>query len=132
MQVRWQGLGPHENYPDRLASARFGEYKLALNDMQTHYIFPSDNGLRCDCRALSVGRLNVTGDFHFSVSEYGQAQLDNAKHTSDLVKQDCVFVYIDHAHMGVGGDDSWSPSTHKAFLLEQKRYTYALTFNAKS
>lgn len=132
MQVRWQGLGPHENYPDRLASARFGEYKLALNDMQTHYIFPSDNGLRCDCRALSVGRLNVTGDFHFSVSEYGQAQLDNAKHTSDLVKQDCVFVYIDHAHMGVGGDDSWSPSTHKAFLLERKRYTYALSFNAKS
>jgi len=41
-----------------------------------------------------------------------------------------VFVYIDHAHMGVGGDDSWSPSTHKAFLLEEKQYRYSVCFSA--
>lgn len=130
IEVNWLGMGPHENYPDRLASARFGNYCSNLTDMQTRYIYPTDNGLRCNCRALSVGNLNVTGTFHFSVSEYGQAQLDAAKHTCDLYAQDCVFVYIDHAHMGVGGDDSWSPSTHKAFLLEQKRYTYQVSFHS--
>jgi beta-galactosidase len=132
LSVLWKGLGPHENYPDRLASARFGAYSLPLKDMQTQYIFPSDNGLRSHCKALSIGKLEVKGDFHFSVSEYGQAQLDVAKHTCDLTKHDCVFVYIDHAHMGVGGDDSWSPSTHKAFLLEEKRYSYTVTFKAAS
>jgi beta-galactosidase len=72
----------------------------------------------------------VYGDFYFSVSEYGQPQLDAAKHTCDLSPRDCIFVYIDHAHMGVGGDDSWSPSTHKEFLLEKKRYSYSLTLTA--
>jgi beta-galactosidase len=130
MSVSWKGLGPHENYPDRLAATRFGHYALPLRDMQTRYIFPTDNGLRCNNQWLNVGNLTVSGTFHFSVSEYGQAQLDSAKHTSDLTAQDCVFVYIDHAHMGVGGDDSWSPSTHKAFLLEQKEYSYNVVFNA--
>ena len=130
MSVSWKGLGPHENYPDRLAATRFGHYALPLRDMQTRYIFPTDNGLRCNNQWLNVGNLTVSGKFHFSVSEYGQAQLDSAKHTSDLTAQDCVFVYIDHAHMGVGGDDSWSPSTHKAFLLEQKEYSYSVVLNA--
>ena len=98
--------------------------------MQTRYIFPTDNGLRCDCLALDVAGLHISGNFHFNVSEYGQAQLDSAKHTSDLTPKDCVFVYIDHAHMGVGGDDSWSPSTHKAFLLEAKHYAYSVDLSA--
>lgn len=131
MRVTWQGLGPFENYPDRKAAARFGEHSLSIADMQTHYIFPTDNGLRSDCKQLDISGLRVNGQFCFSVSEYGQAQLDTAKHTSDLMPQDCVFVYIDHAHMGVGGDDSWSPSTHKAFLIEEKCYRYSVTFCAK-
>ena len=130
LTVTWQGLGPHENYPDRKAAARFGHFSERLSNMQTRYIFPTDNGLRCDCLVLDVAGLHISGNFHFNVSEYGQAQLDSAKHTSDLTPKDCVFVYIDHAHMGVGGDDSWSPSTHKAFLLEAKHYAYSVDFSA--
>ncbi|NDW21989.1 beta-galactosidase [Alteromonas hispanica] len=125
--ITYTGLGPFENYPDRQAAARFGRYEMAVSDMHTDYIFPTDNGLRSHCSMLKVGSVKVCGDFHFAVSAYGQSQLDVAKHTCDLVKQDCTFVYIDHAHMGVGGDDSWSPSTHKAFLLEKKRYAYSFT-----
>ena len=128
--ITWQGLGPFENYPDRKAAARYGHYTLPIEEMQTRYIFPTDNGLRCGCTQLEVSSLKANGQFYFNVSEYGQAQLDEAKHTCDLTPQDCVFVYIDHAHMGVGGDDSWSPSTHKAFLLEEKRYRYSVCFSA--
>ena len=129
MPITWQGLGPFENYPDRKAAARYGHYSLPIGDMQTRYIFPTDSGLRCGCKQLEVGSLKAKGQFYFNVSEYGQAQLDKAKHTCDLTPQDCVFVYIDHAHMGVGGDDSWSPSTHKAFLLEEKHYRYSVIFH---
>ena len=128
--ITWQGLGPFENYPDRKAAARYGRYTLPIEEMQTCYIFPTDNGLRCGCKQLEVSGLKAKGQFYFNVSEYGQAQLDEAKHTCDLTPQDCVFVYIDHAHMGVGGDDSWSPSTHKAFLLEEKQYRYSVCFSA--
>ena len=128
--ITWQGLGPFENYPDRKAAARYGRYTLPIEEMQTCYIFPTDNGLRCGCTQLEVSSLKAKGQFYFNVSEYGQSQLDEAKHTCDLTPQDCVFVYIDHAHMGVGGDDSWSPSTHKAFLLEEKQYRYSVCFSA--
>ena len=128
--ITWEGLGPFENYPDRKAAARYGRYTLPIEEMQTCYIFPTDNGLRCGCTQLEVSGLKAKGQFYFNVSEYGQAQLDEAKHTCDLTPQDCVFVYIDHAHMGVGGDDSWSPSTHKAFLLEEKQYRYSVCFSA--
>ena len=128
--ITWQGLGPFENYPDRKAAARYGRYTLPIEEMQTCYIFPTDNGLRCGCTQLEVSGLKAKGQFYFNVSEYGQAQLDEAKHTCDLTPQDCMFVYIDHAHMGVGGDDSWSPSTHKAFLLEEKQYRYSVCFSA--
>jgi beta-galactosidase len=130
--IQWKGLGPFENYPDRLAAARFGSYSESIASMHTPYIFPTDNGLRSDCRELSINAVKVAGDFHFAVSPYGQKQLDEAKHTCDLTTADSTYVYIDHAHMGVGGDDSWSPSTHKAFLLEKKAYRYFLSFTACS
>ncbi|POB71817.1 hypothetical protein CRN59_02005, partial [Vibrio vulnificus] len=45
--ITWQGLGPFENYPDRLAAARFGLHTQTLTQMHTPYIFPTDSGLRC-------------------------------------------------------------------------------------
>ena len=130
--VLWHGMGPFENYPDRQSGARYGCYIEEINNMHTPYIFPTDNGLRSNCNILAVNKLCIEGDFHFSVSPYGQHQLAKAKHTCDLAATDNLFVYIDHAHMGVGGDDSWSPSTHKAFLLEEKVYRYQLILKSSN
>lgn len=131
-QVEWFGRGPHENYPDRIGSAHFGRYQRPLSSMHTDYIFPSENGLRCDSRELKVGGLTVTGDFHFSVSEFSQHNLADAKHTNELEKDGCLYVRVDGYHMGVGGDDSWTPSVHKAYQLREQRYRYevALRFSA--
>lgn len=130
LQVKWLGLGPFENYPDRKSAARFAEHNLSLNELHTPYIFPTDNGLRSDCRLLEIGELRVTGEFLFAASEYSQSQLAAAKHTNDLIESDVVHVHIDHQHMGVGGYDSWSPSTHKEYLLENKQYSYSLVFQS--
>jgi beta-galactosidase len=127
-QVNWLGLGPFENYPDRKSAARLAQYSLTLDELYTPYIFPTDNGQRSDCQRLEIGELQVAGQFSFAASEYSQSQLAAAKHTNELVKDDVVHVYIDHQHMGVGGDDSWSPSTHKEYLLEKKQYSYSLSF----
>ncbi|GAL31330.1 beta-galactosidase [Vibrio variabilis] len=124
--VDWFGRGPHENYPDRLYSAHIGRYQKCLEEMHTNYIFPSENGLRCDCHELTVDNLKVEGEFHFSVSEFNQANLANAKHTNELVKDDAVYVRIDGFHMGVGGDDSWTPSVHDEYQLSDQHYRYAV------
>ena len=68
--ITWQGLGPFENYPDRLAAARFGQHTQTLEQMHTPYIFPTDSGLRCGTQWLKVNELEISGDFQFSVSQY--------------------------------------------------------------
>jgi beta-galactosidase len=124
--ICWQGLGPFENYPDRLTAARYGKYSHSLEELYTPYIFPTDNGLRCGTHKLNINQLQITGNFMFAVSQYSQQQLTQAKHTNELNVEDTIYVQIDHQHMGVGGDDSWSPSVHKEFQLNDKYYQYSV------
>ncbi|MDV6254232.1 beta-galactosidase, partial [Vibrio sp. EA2] len=126
--VTWQGLGPFENYPDRLAAARFGLHTQTLDQMHTPYIFPTDSGLRCGTRNLEINELIISGDFQFSVSQYAQHALAEAKHTNEIDKEEQVYLRLDHKHMGVGGDDSWSPSVHKEFQLTDNHYAYRVSF----
>ncbi len=53
--VSWLGMGPHENYPDRRSSACFARWEQPLAAMTTPYIFPTENGLRCDTRRWTGG-----------------------------------------------------------------------------
>ena len=128
-EVSWFGRGPHENYPDRLASADFGTWLQSTKSMHTNYIFPSENGLRCDVSRMSLGDLNIEGQFNFSVSEYGQAQLAAALHTHNLVADGGIYVYLDGYHMGVGGDDSWTPSVKPAFWLDATHYYWTFSLS---
>jgi beta-galactosidase len=104
-QVTWLGRGPHENYPDRLASADIGWWTRDLEDLFTPYVFPTDCGLRCDTTAVHLASFRVHGEFHFAINRYGQRQLAAARHTHELNPQTNAYLYLDGYHMGVGGDD---------------------------
>ena len=125
--VDWFGRGPHENYPDRILSAYIGRYFCSVEEMHTPYIFPTESGLRSDVKEANVGDLTVSGDFHLSVSRYSQANVAEAKHTNELIAEELLYLRLDGFHMGVGGDDSWSPSVHQEFLLNKERYHYQMT-----
>ncbi|ABM03783.1 Beta-galactosidase [Psychromonas ingrahamii 37] len=129
--VNWFGRGPHENYPDRILSAHIARHCCSIEEMHTPYIFPSENGLRCDVKDAIVGDLTVSGDFHLAVSRYSQMNIAQAKHVNDLINDHQLYVRLDAFHMGVGGDDSWSPSVHDEFLLNKEHYHYQmiLAFN---
>ena len=128
--VKWHGRGPHENYPDRKTSAHLGHWECAVHEMHTDYIFPSENGLRCDVSQLELNNLKVLGDFQFSVSAYDQAKLRDARHPTDLAPNDYLSLYLDGFHMGVGGDDSWSPSVKQPYRLDQKYYRWTVCLGA--
>jgi beta-galactosidase len=128
-EVRWFGRGPHENYPDRLASADVGHWRLPLDAMHTDYIFPSENGLRCDVSQAQIGAVTLTGRFHFGVSRYGREQLMTSTHYHQLRAQDGLQVTIDGYHMGVGGDDSWTPSTKPRYLLDRTYYQWGFSLS---
>lgn len=125
-RVNWLGLGPHENYPDRLSAACFGRWDLALDEMYTPYVFPSENGLRCGTRELHYGAHQWRGDFQFNISRYSQKQLMETSHRHLLQPEAGTWLNIDGFHMGVGGDDSWSPSVSPEFLLSAGRYHYRI------
>ena len=124
--VKWKGRGPHENYPDRKISAHLGNWERSVSELHTDYIFPSDNGLRCDTSKLELNNLKVLGDFQFSVSAYDQVKLRDARHPTDLAPNDYLSLFLDGFHMGVGGDDSWSPSVKQRYRLDQKYYRWTV------
>lgn len=125
-EVSWQGLGPHENYPDRQLSARFDRWRLPLEEMYTPYVFPTENGLRCGTTRLEYGENLWQGNFHFNISRYSQQQLRETSHRHLLSAEPGSWLNIDGFHMGVGGDDSWSPSVSPEYLLEKQKYHYAV------
>lgn len=130
-RVNWLGLGPQENYPDRLTAACFDRWDLPLSDMYTPYVFPSENGLRCGTRELNYGPHQWRGDFQFNISHYSQQQLMETSHRHLLHAEEGTWLNIDGFHMGIGGDDSSSPSVSAEFQLSAGRYHYQLVWCQK-
>ena len=130
-QVRWLGLGPHENYPDRQLAAEFSRWQLPLEELSTAYVFPSENGLRCNTHELEYGQWLITGDFHFSLSRHSVEQLRDTSHRHLLQDEAGCWLILDGYHMGVGGDDSWSPSVSPDFLLSERQYRYHVTLTRR-
>ncbi|MEM7077859.1 MAG: beta-galactosidase [Pseudomonadota bacterium] len=125
-EITYFGRGPHENYPDRCASADLGVWTQSLPQMHTPYLFPGENGLRCAVEELVIGDRVIAGNFACALSEYGVDELLRADHNHELVSQDWLHVHIDGHHMGVGGDDSWSPSVRPEHLLRDTRYHWGM------
>ncbi|WKX25425.1 beta-galactosidase [Tatumella ptyseos] len=129
-EVSWLGLGPHENYPDRCRAAHFDHWTLPLAAMHTDYVFPCENGLRGGTQQLTYGPHLIEGDFLFSVSRYSQQQLTMTSHRHLLKPEVGSWLVLDGFHMGVGGDDSWSPSVAAPFLLTASHFHYQLKWSS--
>lgn len=139
-KITYCGRGPHENYPDRKASARMGVYATTPHDMcYLKYIVPSENGSRSDCEWVSF--VNQTGDglsissrkcinsipnFSCSAQLHSAHELEEATHTCDLETRETgpIHVNIDHRLMGVGGDNSWFPVVYPEFRVKPSSYSF--------
>lgn len=109
--VAYYGKGPHENYCDRKTGAYLGVYHFkSAEDFIHDYLYPQENGNRCDVRWLEVGsdvklRVDAVGRaFEAGVHPYTLEELDAAKHSCDLPRHDYLTVNIDGGQQGVGGD----------------------------
>ncbi|MGW1892928.1 glycoside hydrolase family 2 TIM barrel-domain containing protein [Streptomyces sp. NPDC002004] len=106
--ARWFGGGPGEAYPDTRAAALPGRWRARVDDLQTPYVRPQENGARADVRwaELSgpVGGLRIEGDdtFWFTARRWTAEDLDAARHRGDLAPGDTVWVNLDHGQQGIG------------------------------
>ena len=108
-KVRWFGRGPHENYPDRHSSAMREVWSQTIDS--SPYLVPQEFGLRTDCRWFEcidrrgrVVRIEALDDapLHCSATRHTPAQLFEARHASDLVRDPNLVVCLDTAHRGLG------------------------------
>lgn len=75
-------------------------------------------------------RIEGLPEFHFSALPYTQENLAAALHTHELKPSGFTELSLDGFHMGVGGDDSWSPRVHEAFRLLPGTYRYGFVIKA--
>lgn len=129
-QVEWFGRGPGEAYADTRLAARVGRFAGTVDAMQTPYVFPQENGARLDVRWASVidatgAGLRIEGEtpFQFTARRWTSEQLDAARHLTDLVPGDHVWVNVDLAQHGVG-----SNSCGPAALPEHELHAAPATF----
>ena len=136
--LSWYGRGPHESYPDRKHGAFIGQYTGTVKEQYYPYIRPQENGNKADVRWASVGNGSGSGliiygipVFNLSVHQYSLENLTEATHTYMVDDDGPVTVNMDHLVMGLGGDDSWNPRTHKEYLINpgSYRYSFVLRFS---
>ncbi|MEW1869598.1 glycoside hydrolase family 2 TIM barrel-domain containing protein [Streptomyces caelestis] len=101
--VRWFG-GGNESYPDTRAASKDLLWDASVQELQTPYVRPQENGARADVRWAEIGGLRVDGEpeFWFTARPWTTEHLDAARHRTDLVPGDTVWVHLDHRLHGIG------------------------------
>ena len=84
--VTWFGGGPGEGYPDTKSASMVGRCQSTVDELQTPYVRPQENGARADVRWAELGGLRIDGDpeFWFTARRWTTEQLDAAAHLTDL------------------------------------------------
>jgi beta-galactosidase len=135
-RVQWYGLGPAESYPDSSRAARVGRYTATVDELQTPYVFPQENGNHLGTRTLWLRSaagdgLRVDGGEHFSFSArpWTTEALDAARHTADLVPGDRIWVNLDRAVHGLGSG-SCGPGVLEPYQLWPSAQRWSLRFSS--
>ncbi|WP_086739559.1 glycoside hydrolase family 2 TIM barrel-domain containing protein [Streptomyces glaucescens] len=130
-EVTWFGGGPGEAYPDSRAASMTGRWRSTVDDLQTPYVRPQENGARADVRWAELGGLRIEGDpaFWFSARRWTNEQLDAAGHLSDLTPGDTVWVNLDHGQMGLGSQ-SCGPGALPRYHLRAEPAVFSFLFEA--
>ena len=133
----YYGRGPIENYSDRKDCMRIAIYNDDADNQYFPYIRPQESGTKSDIRwwkqtdATGLGlQVKSCAPFYASALHFDTEELDDGdekeqRHSFDLKKSKFTNLFLDAAHMGVGGENSWG-----AWPLEKYRIHYGnKTFN---
>ena len=127
----YYGRGPIENYSDRKDCMRIAIYNDDADNQYFPYIRPQESGTKSDIRwwkqtdATGLGlQVKSCTTFYASAIHFDTEELDDGddkeqRHSFDLKKSKFTNLFLDSAHMGVGGENSWG-----AWPLEKYRVHY--------
>lgn len=159
-KTQYIGRGPHENYADRKASAKYVPTKvvhtLDIEKQVFPYIRPQEYGNRTDVLYASFSHKDknkesetrIAGNkFNCSAWNHSLWDLDEeieksklldignfkkgGKTPLDIPIRDFIWVNIDYAQRGLGGDNSWGRLPYEKYLLGKGKYSLNYTIYSK-
>ncbi|WP_291856497.1 glycoside hydrolase family 2 TIM barrel-domain containing protein [Marinilabilia sp.] len=136
-QFTWYGRGPWENYSDRKSSALLGVYSGDVAEQYYPYIRPQENGNKTDVRWLTLTNekgfglkisgiqpLNITA-LHIPCVDFDPGAEKKQRHTIDIYPRGEIYLNVDLAQRGLGGDNSWGALPHDQYRLLDDKYHYS-------
>ncbi|MCD6355403.1 MAG: DUF4981 domain-containing protein [Prolixibacteraceae bacterium] len=137
--LKYFGRGPQENYVDRNQSAFVGIYSGKVADQYFNYVRPQENGYKTGTRWFELYNengvgLKITGEpligfsaLHNPIEDFDMENMDDFRHTDDIVKKDGVFICTDLKMMGVAGDNSWGARPYPKYSVPAQNYEFSFT-----
>ena len=135
----YYGRGPIENYSDRKDCMRIGVYTDDADNQYFPYIRPQESGTKSDIRwwkqtdATGLGlQVKSCTPFYASAIHFDTEELDDGddkeqRHSFDLKKSKFTNLFLDSAHMGVGGENSWGAWPLEKYRVHYGNKTFAFT-----
>ena len=135
----YYGRGPIENYSDRKDCMRIGVYTDDADNQYFPYIRPQESGTKSDIRwwkqtdATGLGlQVKSCTPFYASAIHFDTEELDDGddkeqRHSFDLKKSKYTNLFLDSAHMGVGGENSWGAQPLEKYRVHYGNKTFTFT-----
>ena len=135
-QVQWFGRGPGECYDDSKQAGRIDLYRRTVDELFTNYVFPQENGNRCDVRWVACSALNGCGllavggpTLNFSVHRYAMMDLENARHPHELARRDDLTLNLDYRQRPLG-TASCGPGPWPFYELKPHEFRFSMRLEA--
>lgn len=113
-RIKFYGLGPLDNYRDRLEGARLGIFESNIFAQVEPYLLPQESGNHCALRWFELLdnknrglKIFAEQPFEAQALPYSPHELELARHQDELPTHCYTFLKISSGQCGVGGDDSW-------------------------
>ena len=139
--ARWFGLGPHDAYPDTMASVWLGRHEAPIEELTVPYARPQESGHRPGLRELTLLRggrpwLQIAAQADaagrrpgFTLSRHSAQEVTTADHPHELPVPRVHHLYLDAAQHGLGSR-ACGPDVLPAAMLRPEARTLTLRLRA--
>lgn len=139
--ARWFGLGPHDAYPDTMASVWLGRHEAGIEELTVPYARPQESGHRPGLRELTLLRggrpwLQITAEPDaagrrpgFTLARHSAQEVTAAGHPHELPVPVVHHLYLDAAQHGLGSR-ACGPDVLPGAMLRPEARTLTLRLRA--
>ncbi|KAF7522481.1 hypothetical protein PCG10_007396 [Penicillium crustosum] len=135
-RASWFGRGPGESYRDKKEAARFGTWTADLEQLQTAYEWPQENGNRTgviwarfqstETTSGTCLETRMSSPFNFSLRNHTTEDLDHAVHPHELMEATENILNLDYVQHGLGSG-SCGPPPFEPYCLTTEPFEFTMS-----